>query len=61
MPTRIYHPDHGYVLSSDDTEIKALLAKGGVIAKEKIQNGKAEETNKTEVLSPSTFRHGKRR
>ena len=30
MPSKIYHKDHGFILSSDDTEIKDLLKRGGI-------------------------------
>lgn len=33
MPTKIYHPNHGFVLSGDDVEIKRLVDAGGVIVK----------------------------
>lgn len=29
MPIRVFHPDHGYVLTSDQTEIDKLIASGG--------------------------------
>ena len=29
MPIRVFHPDHGYVLTSDQKEIDDLLARGG--------------------------------
>ena len=29
MPIRVFHPDHGYVLTSDQNEIDDLLARGG--------------------------------
>lgn len=29
MPIRVFHPDHGYVLTSDQAEIDKLLASGG--------------------------------
>ncbi len=35
MPTRIYHKDHGYVITNDQAEIDMLLAKGGDIDKPK--------------------------
>ena len=30
MPSKIYHKDHGFILTSDDTEIKALITRGGI-------------------------------
>ncbi len=30
MPTKIYHKDHGIVITNDPEEISALIAKGGV-------------------------------
>lgn len=52
MPTKIFHPDHGYVLSSDKAEIDALIAKGGQIVKGKIDElKKTEEAPKTKVLT----------
>ena len=29
MPIRVFHPDHGYVITSDQKEIDDLLARGG--------------------------------
>lgn len=29
MPIRVFHTDHGYVLTSDQKEIDDLLARGG--------------------------------
>jgi hypothetical protein len=31
MAVRIYHKDHGYVITADQDQIKMLLAKGGVL------------------------------
>jgi len=31
MPVKIYHPDHGFVFANQQSEIDALLAKGGKI------------------------------
>lgn len=31
MPIRVFHPDHGYVLTSDQKEIDDLLARGGLL------------------------------
>ena len=31
MPTKIYHKDHGYVITSDSAEIKRIFDKGGKI------------------------------
>lgn len=30
MAIRIYHPDHGYVITGDQEQIEMLLAKGGI-------------------------------
>lgn len=30
MPSKIYHKDHGFILTSDDTEIKELINRGGI-------------------------------
>ena len=30
MPSKIYHKDQGFVLTSDDTEIKDMLKRGGI-------------------------------
>jgi hypothetical protein len=30
MPSKIYHKDQGFVLTSDDTEIKDILKRGGI-------------------------------
>ena len=30
MPSKIYHKDHGFILTSDDTEIKELISRGGI-------------------------------
>ena len=34
---RIFHPDHGYVITNDQIEINMLLAKGGQVEKAKLQ------------------------
>ena len=34
---RIFHPDHGYVITNDQQEIDKLLAKGGQVEKAKLQ------------------------
>ena len=34
---RIFHPDHGYVITNDQKEIDMLLAKGGQVEKAKLQ------------------------
>lgn len=31
MAVRIYHKDHGYVITADQDQINMLLAKGGVL------------------------------
>lgn len=31
MPIKVYHPDHGFVLTGDQREVDALVAKGGKI------------------------------
>lgn len=31
MPIKVYHPDHGFVLTNDQTEIDMLVAKGGKV------------------------------
>lgn len=38
MPIKVYHPDHGFVLTNDQTEIDMLVAKGGKIV---IKNNEA--------------------
>ena len=30
MPSKIYHKEQGFVLTSDDTEIKDMLKRGGI-------------------------------
>ena len=44
MPTKIYHKDHGIVITNSPDEINAILAKGGKIIK------KASEAYKTEQV-----------
>lgn len=54
MPIKVYHPDHGFVLTNDQTEIDALVAKGGQIVvkcKEAFANEEVKETPKDEVLN----------
>ncbi len=41
MPIKIYHPDHGFVLTNDNAEIAGLLAKGGKVI---VKNKEAEIT-----------------
>lgn len=31
MPTKIYHPKQGFVLTGDDNEVKEILSRGGVL------------------------------
>lgn len=58
MPIRIFHKDHGYVLTSDQSEIDMLLSKGGIIDKQK------DETSKPEInvkpLPPKRKTYGSR-
>jgi len=43
MATKIYHKDHGYVLTSDPAIIDMILAKGGeIVTKNKEPEVKAE-------------------
>ena len=35
MPIRVFHPDHGYVITSDQKEIDDLLARGGSLDAQK--------------------------
>lgn len=43
MPIRVFHPDHGYVLTSDQKEIDDLLARGGSLDAPKQQEQKILE------------------
>lgn len=53
MPTKIYHPNHGFVLSGDDVEIKRLVDAGGVIVKKnKDIEPKIEEVEEPENTLP---------
>jgi len=42
MPIRVFHPDHGYVLTSDQKEIDDLLARGGLLDAPKQQEQEQE-------------------
>ena len=42
MPIRVFHPDHGYVLTSDQKEIDDLLARGGSLDAPKQQEQEQE-------------------
>lgn len=55
---RIFHPDHGYSLVTDDNEKKRLLETGGYIS-ESFDTEKSEPENievKTEVTEPKRGR-----
>jgi len=44
MPIKIYHPDHGFVFANQQSEIDALLAKGGKVV---VKNKEIEVTTAT--------------
>lgn len=57
MPIKIFHPDHGFVLTGDQQEADALVAKGGkiVIKNKEInsnENEKVEEATEAKLLRP---------
>ena len=49
---KIYHKDHGFVITTDQVQINELLAKGGELVDKcsEYGNEKTEETTKTEIL-----------
>ena len=54
MPTKIFHPDHGFVLTGDQHEVDALVAKGGkIVIKNNEINKKPEIVNDPESPSKS--------
>jgi len=58
MAVRIYHKDHGYVITADQDQIDMLLAKGGIIDEPKKEEPKLEPI----VTKPLTAkRHGTRK
>ena len=68
MPIKVYHPDHGFVLTNDKAEIDILVAKGGKIVTKNREvlneTEKTQETPKAEVLAPTFTRqphHNKRK
>ena len=42
MAVRIYHKDHGYVITADQDQINMLLAKGGVLDTAQTEEPKPE-------------------
>lgn len=42
MAIRIFHPDHGYVITGDQDQINMLLEKGGVLDKPKEEEKEPE-------------------
>lgn len=42
MAVRIYHRDHGYVITADQDQINMLLAKGGVLDTAQTEEPKPE-------------------
>lgn len=55
MPTKIYHKDHGFVITSDVAEINRILAKGGEII---VKNKEIDAEPKPEVhhTKPETLK-----
>lgn len=46
---RIFHPDHGYVITNDQIEINMLLAKGGQVEDKKTPQDPMPEDIKEDV------------
>jgi len=54
---RIFHPDHGYVITNDQNEINMLLAKGGQVEDKKTPQDPMPEDIKEDVQESLDSRH----
>lgn len=54
---RIFHPDHGYVITNDQQEIDKLLAKGGQVEDKKTPQDPMPEAIKEDVQESLDMRH----
>jgi hypothetical protein len=61
MAVRIFHKDHGYVITADQEQIKALLAKGGVIDEKKEEIKPSLTIEETEIPAYVPKLKGKRK
>lgn len=59
MAVKIFHKDHGYVITADQAEIDMLLAKGGEI----VTKDKKPEIKEEVLVVPKTVavKYGKRK
>lgn len=58
MAVRIYHKDHGYVITADQDQINMLLAKGGVLDTAQTEEPRPEPV----IAKPVTIKkHGTRK
>ena len=53
MPIKVYHPDHGFVLTNDKTEIDMLVAKGGKVVVKNAEIRSVATPNTTNGLRTS--------
>jgi len=54
---RIFHPDHGYVITNDQQEIDKMLAKGGQVEDKKTPQDPMPEDIKEDVQESLDSRH----
>lgn len=58
MAIRIYHKDHGYVITADQDQINMLLAKGGVLDTAQTKEKEPEPVIEKPI---TTRKHGTRK
>lgn len=58
MAVKLFHKDHGYVITSDQDQINDLLARGGKVV---TKNKDIPVEIATEAIKPATSRYGKRK
>lgn len=62
MAIKIFHPDHGYVITSDQDQINMLLEKGGeIVVKKEIIANENEEIKEATKAEVSALKHIKRK
>lgn len=57
MPIRIFHPDHGYVVTSDPDVIDEILKKGGIVGSIKADPAPKEEVVAKPQPKPMLKKH----